>query len=108
MSKHDASMNSRFFLQPRTLEHKVDKPFQTLMIVLGNILEGFNILKNVAEFKILGSLGLFMGFVCFWLGFFCFFLVFVDLVYKINFETFSFQQLFNASFVQILASKCEN
>lgn len=57
------------------MEYKVAKPFQTLMIVLGNILEGFNILKNVAEFKILGGLGLFLGFVCLFLvgGFLVFF-----------------------------------
>lgn len=72
---------AEFFYNHGHWSTKLDKPFQTLMIVLGNILEGFNILKNVAEFKIWGSLGLFMGFVYFWLGFFWFFLVFVDLVF---------------------------
>lgn len=55
-----------------------------------------------------------MGFVCLFgfcwvfvcLGFSV--VVFVDLVNKINFETFSFQQLLIASFAPILASKCEN
>lgn len=118
MSKHSASINSWIFFQ--LWSTKLTRLFKHLIIVSGNILEGFNNLKNVAEFKSVGSLSLCMGLVCLVLvGFFLrgervffglfvfwfFFLVFVDLVYKISFEIFSFQQLLDASFVPILASK---